>query len=412
MADLDVAIVGAGAAGIAAARRLHALGRSVLLIEALPRLGGRAHTTSLETYPVDLGCGWLHSAERNPLVAIAEQQALPIDRSESAWFYQLRDLGISAADQRLAWDAYRSWSDRLRSDPPASDCAADAMPADSRWRAFVDGLSSFINGVELDRLSVADYTAYDDAATEENWRLESGYGAFVVGLARGVPAALATPVREIRFADRVELVTDEGIIAAHAAIVTAPPPILARGAIRLPAVADDHLHAAASLPLGLADKLFFRMADAQVVPPESHLLGSADASATGSYYLRPFGRPLVECYLGGQSADALEEMGEGAAVAFAAGELGKLLGSDFVGGLTPIAYTRWRHEPTIGGSYSYALPGHAGARRVLAQPVNERLCFAGEACSIADFSTAHGAWASGIAAAEAIERGLPAKAVA
>ena len=68
-----------------------------------------------------------------------------------------------------------------------------------------------------------------------------------------------------------------------------------------------------------------------------------------------------------------------------------------------LAVTRWGQEPTILGSYSHALPGHANQRAVLARPVSDRLCFAGEACSPEDFSTAHGAWQSGIAAADWID---------
>src|SRR5580692_2130959 len=192
MTRVDVAIVGGGAAGIAAARRLTDLNRSVLLIEALPRLGGRARTEIFQGMPLDLGCGWLHSARRNPLAALAEAQGEVLDRSESAWRRQLSNVHFPAAEQHEAWAAYSQFGERLRSDPPPSDCAADALPSDHRWRPFVDGLSSFINGTELSQLSVADYLAYDDAATDDNWRLPNGYGAFITGLAAGLPTALDT----------------------------------------------------------------------------------------------------------------------------------------------------------------------------------------------------------------------------
>jgi monoamine oxidase len=182
--------------------------------------------------------------------------------------------------------------------------------------------------------------------------------------------------------------------------------VLARGAIRFAPAVDDHLHAAAGLPLGLADKVFLSLADPEAVPAESHLLGSLDRAATGSHYIRPLGRPVIEVFLGGAHAQALEDAGEASAVAFAIDELRGLLGADFARGLSPLAVTRWAHEPTIGGSYSHALPGRADARAVLRAPVNERLCFAGEACSAVDFSTAHGAWESGLAAADWIEHSL------
>src|SRR5688572_12434846 len=161
---IDVAIIGGGAAGIAAARELASKGRSSLLVEASPRLGGRARTVSLRGMPLDLGCGWLHSAERNPLAALAEMGGEVLDRREGAWRRQFHDLGFTAKDQEEAWKAYEAFGERIRRNPPPSDRAGDAMARDDRWRPFVDAISSFINGAELDALSIADFIAYDDAA--------------------------------------------------------------------------------------------------------------------------------------------------------------------------------------------------------------------------------------------------------
>src|SRR5262245_166702 len=172
--QVDVAVVGGGAAGIAAARRLVDRHRSVLLIEALPQLGGRARTVTIQSMPLDLGCGWLHSAERNPLAALADAEGQLVDRSEGAWRRQLGNIDFPAHDQQGAWAAFRRLKERLRRDPPVSDRACDALAHDDRWRPFIDAISSFINGVELDQLSVADFVAYDDMATNTNWRLPNG----------------------------------------------------------------------------------------------------------------------------------------------------------------------------------------------------------------------------------------------
>jgi monoamine oxidase len=306
--------------------------------------------------------------------------------------------------------AYERFRMRLHSDPPASDRAGDALPSNDRWRPFVDGLSSFINGAELDRLSVADFLAYDDAASENNWRLPGGLGAFIASLAAGVPASLDTAVTSIDHgADGVILQTDRGTIQARAVIVTVSTAILSRGAIHFAPAVDEHLHAAGNLPLGLADKIFFSLAEPDAVPAESHLLGRLDRAGTGSYYMRPFGRPLVEAFLGGELARSLEQGGEAAAVDFALSELRDLLGGRFAQALTPLVVTRWASERSIGGSYSHALPGCAEAREVLRRPASERLCFAGEACSLHDYSTAHGAWETGLAAADWIADGLARK---
>jgi monoamine oxidase len=402
--DLDVAIIGAGAAGIAAARRLHDRGRRVLLIEAMARAGGRAHTVNVEGMALDLGCGWLHSAERNPLARLAEAQGAVVDRSEAAWGRQLRNLGFSTREQHDAWTAYEALEQTLHDDPPASDRAGDAIPRDHPSRPYLDMVSGALNGVELNLVSARDLLAYDDHASEANWRLPAGMGTLVAGAASALPLSLSTRVTAIDHCGRqVTITTDRGAIQAEAAIVAVPTDILARGDIAFTPALDDHLHAAACLPLGRVDKLFLMMADPETVPPESHLVGDPHNSRTGSYYLRPFGRPVIECFFGGIAARAMEEAGDEGRAVFAIEELGKLLGSDFARGLRPIIGSWWHRQPTIGGAYSHALPGHADQRAVLARAAGERLLFAGEACSPYDFSTAHGAWATGIAAAEQIE---------
>ena len=401
MTQVDVAVIGAGAAGIGAARRLAGSGRDVLLLEADARVGGRALTVRRDALTLDLGCGWLHSATRNPWVAIAEHGGHPVDRTPSAWGRQFRNLGFSAQEQADARAAYAAFAERLRDSPPASDRAADALEP-GLWNGFIESLSGYINGVGLAGLSVADYLAYDDAAIEADWRLPDGYGTLVAASLPPIPLRLATPVQRIE-ADRaaLRLVTPHGSIQARTAIVTVSTAVLASGRLALPPALDDRCQAASRLPLGLADKLFLRTDDPDALDPDSHLLGNPRSGCTGSYYLRPFGQPVVECFLGGAGAIAQEDAGLDGAAEFAKAELGALLGSRFASGLRLVAGSAWRRERFIGGSYSHALPGHAAARRVLAEPWHDRIFFAGEACSPTDFSTAHGALATGEAAADA-----------
>jgi monoamine oxidase len=122
-------------------------------------------------------------------------------------------------------------------------------------------------------------------------------------------------------------------------------------------------------------------------------------TAMGSYHLRPFGQPCIEGFFGGSCAQQLEDAGDGALAAASIDEIAALLGNDFRRKLQPLAESRWAHDPYARGSYSHALPGHAGDRAVLAAPVDGRLFFAGEATSPNFFSTAHGARDSGERAA-------------
>ena len=163
----------------------------------------------------------------------------------------------------------------------------------------------------------------------------------------------------------------------------------------------DKRDAATALPLGLADKVFLRVGGPLPWPAHSHLIGNPHSAMTASYRLSPFGWPLIEAFFGGRCAEELED---GDAAAFAVDELAALLGNGWRARLTPLGATRWRREAWIGGSYSHAKVGCAGQRQVLAAAVDGRIFFAGEACHASDFSTAHGAYETGMTAADAILR--------
>ncbi|WP_457301760.1 flavin monoamine oxidase family protein [Phyllobacterium sp. P5_D12] len=399
--DYDVAIVGAGAAGIATARRLAAARRSVILIEASDRPGGRAWTLELAGMPLDMGCGWLHSAERNPLVAVGRATGFTIAEGRTAWQRQWRNLGFTPEDQVAASVAWNALEKRMRDNPAASDRASDSLPLNGEWNAYCQSVSGYMNGAPLDRLSIADFLAYDDASTDSNWRVREGYGNLVAANLPDVPLRLSCPVRRVALNDHgVRLETDRGTIDALTAVITVSTNVLASGAIAFDAAADEHLHAASNLPLGLADKLFFELHGNHGLESETHLLGNPRSSDTGSYYIRPFGRSLIEGFFGGTGAVTIERAGLLDAFAFARDELSSLLGNNVHSHLRPIAASSWCRTDWIRGSYSHALPGYASARKTLARPIGDRLFFAGEATHAFNFSTAHGAWESGIRAAE------------
>ncbi|WP_137863887.1 MULTISPECIES: NAD(P)/FAD-dependent oxidoreductase [unclassified Sphingomonas] len=397
----DIVVIGGGAAGVGALRTLADAGRDVLLLEAQGRLGGRAHTVHVAGLPIDLGAGWLHSATSNPWVPIAEACGFAIYRAPPLWDEQWRELGFSRTEQAELWEVFDACMAAIRT-PPPSDRASDLLPPGGKWNAALDALSGFINGAPIREMSVADWFAYDEASTDIDWRVEQGYGALVAAHAAGLPAALATPVSGIDTSGkRLRIATPRGTVTANAAIVTVSTNVLASGALALPGH-DAILHAASELPLGLADKLFFALEGGEEIDDNAHLVGDPHSACTGSYTLRPFGRPVVECMLGGDGARAMEKEGLNGAAAFAIGELCHLLGSDWRGKLRFVAGSAWGRETHILGSYSHALPGRHGARAVLRTPVDPRIRFAGEACSDGEFSTAHGAYNSGVVAAKAL----------
>ena len=409
---VDVAIVGAGAAGIAAARRLMSRRDvSVLVIEAGDRIGGRAHTVEApgSGAPMDLGCAWLHSALTNVWTGIAEDSGFTVDRRPAPWDQEGRDLGLSTVDQDAYEEALNDFYARIAvaaaggRDAPLSDL----VPADSRWRGLLDAVSTYVSGAELEHVSLIDADRYRPGEGDD-WRVVEGYGRLVAHHGRDIPVVLnaAASVIDHSGHDAILIETDRGPILARAVIVTASTDVLAAEAIRFRPALPDKVEAASLLPLGLADKLYLAVERPELFPLEGYCLGSAATGRTAAYHMRPFGRPVIECFYGGDLARDLERDGEAAALAFATAELVGQLGGKVASAIRPLRVTAWGQDRHIRGSYSFAKPGAAAMRARLAEPVDGRLFFAGEACSPARFTTAHGAYETGVAAAEAALAGL------
>ncbi|MDB5630193.1 MAG: amine oxidase [Tardiphaga sp.] len=399
--SIDIAIIGAGAAGLGAARALQGSGRSVIVLEARDRVGGRAHTIQAAPDVVfDRGCGWLHSADQNSFVAIADQLGFAIDRTRPPWREQSFNIGFPAderADFTRAIDEFYARIDKAALQDTDS-AAADYLEPGNRWNPMLDALSTYINGAELDRVSVHDLDAYED--TEVNWRVRRGYGALIAAYAAPVPLALTTQVMRIDHSGpRLSIATNRGTLVAAQVILTVPTNLIADEAIRFHPPLPDKVDAARHLPLGLADKVMLALDEPEALPSDGNLRGATMRTKMGSYHLRPFGQPCIEGFFGGRFARELEDAGDGALAAQSIDEIVALLGSDYRRKLKPLAESRWAHDPLARGSYSHALPGHADKRAVLAAPVDGRLFFAGEATSPHFFSTAHGARDSGERAA-------------
>jgi monoamine oxidase len=263
---------------------------------------------------------------------------------------------------------------------------------------MIDAISTYVNGSELDRVSILDMDAYED--TGINWRVRRGYGALMTAYGAPCPLALNCEVTLIDHSGtRVRIETSQGALTASKAIVTVPTNLIADEAIRFHPTLPAKVDAARGLPLGLADKVLLALDQPEALPKDGNLRGATMRTAMGSFHLRPFGQPCIEGYFGGSFAQALEDAGRGAVAAQAINEIAALLGNDYRRKLKPLSESRWAHDPFARGSYSHALPGHAGARAVLAAPVDGRLFFAGEATSPNFFSTAHGARDSGERAA-------------
>jgi len=227
--DTEVVIVGGGAAGIAAGRHLRQAGIDCLVVEARPRLGGRAWTVADPSgFAIDLGCGWLHSADRNPWTEVAERQGRRIDKTPPPWTRPSLGIGFPLPEQREFVKALDEFHERVsaaaRKGPDVA--AAALLEPGCRWNGLIGAVGSFISGAELERVSAQDFDNYAD--TGVNWRVVEGFGTTMTAYAQDVPVMLGCPVLRIdHHGKRLRIETAKGAIAADQAIVTLPSTVLA-----------------------------------------------------------------------------------------------------------------------------------------------------------------------------------------
>ncbi len=417
--DTDIAIVGAGAAGIAAATTLRSRGIGCVVIEAAGRVGGRAHTTSgPETahHWFDHGATWLHHAERNPLTAIARARGTGIIESDRQRTWRLQ-IGGRAADAgeharyHAAWARFEATvRPRGAEDPDIAFSAAMDTMRDDPWAATIElWEAAQIAAADPARLSLRDWLVND--LDGSNLILEGGIGHFLAGLAAEAgPIALNTPATAIDWSDGARITTPRGVVRARGAIVTVSTGVLQHLAFS-PALPVSHQDAIANLPMGLLTKLAFpaRGADRLGLGPTMSIRQQARPGMPAMGLLAwPYGAPYMQSFIGGPTAWALAAAGPAATDAFARGQIATLLGADALKALGPALVTPWATDPWHRGSYAFATVGHAGARAVLGTPVGDgRLVFAGEAVRDDGLAgTIGGAWASGVDAAQGMIEAL------
>jgi len=405
--EVDVVVVGAGSAGLSAAKAILAEGRTVQVVEAKDRIGGRAVTLDLSGMPWDPGAYWLHHSEDNFFAKYAAESGVQFDempRSSRMWSPG-KDGGGWADEATMAerdayFDAAFEAIDKMGLagvDVPASE----VIPPHPRFQAMFSTWYAALSGAEPEFCSTLDQSRYRDGI---NLRVKPGYGALLATYGADVPVSLSTPVGRIVWdKSGVRVETAKGAISCRAVIVTASTRVLARGGIRfdpdLPAAYQDALE---RLPLGTAEKVALAFdRDVFGLADNSHVQFEHQDEETVRFQIKPGGYKIAIGYLAGRFAEQLEKQGTGAMADFAESYLVKAFGSDIRKARIGVDASHWRSDPYIGGGYSYAVPGAAGVRDTLTNPINERIFFAGEACSIPHFGTVNGANESGFAAAAA-----------
>ncbi len=405
--EVDVVIIGAGAAGIAAARRIAAANRRVMLIEAAGRIGGRCTTdTKIFGMPYDLGAHWIHNPDSNPLAKLAAGLDIyPAPRTQT-----LRVGARSARDSELetylaaVLRAHRAMADlgKAKADFPASRL----LPKDLfDWQGAIEFMMGpLATGKDLSDISAFDMARAIDRDSAAFCR--QGYGALLAKLAANLPVQLDAPVDAIYWDKKLAIDTPKGNILARAAIITVSTNVLTSDKIEfIPPLPKRQLDAAGKLALGSYDHIALDMPGNPLgLQKDDMVFEQSSGPRTAALLANVSGTSLHLIEVAGGFGRELSAKGEPAMVDFAGEWLSSAFGSNAKRAIKRSHATRWNENPFALGAMSVAGPGNADARKVLLEPLGGKIWFAGEALHDTQWGTVAGAWESGTRAAEAVLR--------
>lgn len=413
-ADVDVAIIGAGAAGIAAARRLAAAKRSFRLIEAGPRVGGRCATdTKTFGMPFDLGASWIHNPDRNPLLATPPKgldvYAAPRGQSLRVGPRRARDselesfLAAQLRTQRALVDLSKT-----KTDVPANRL----LPKDlADWQTTMDFMfGPYAIGKELSAVSAFDLGRQVEREAESFCR--QGYGTLLAALAADLPVQLSNPVSMVSWmGGGVTVETPRGDLYARTAIVTFSTNVLAEDKIDfIPPLPKRQLDAARKLALGTRERIALDIPGNPFgLQRDDIVFEQANGTRTAAMLANVGGTSLHVVEVGGAFGRDLASKGGDALTGFARDWVSAAFGADAKKVIKRAYATGWDADPFVQGAISVAAPGASDARKILAEPLGGRVWFAGEALHETQWGTVNGAWESGARAAEAVLRKLGVK---
>lgn len=417
----EVAIVGAGVAGLAAARHLAERTISVEVFEATERIGGRAHTVYVdhaEELPVELGPEFVHGRPA-ALRELLATSGLELDEV-AEHHYQRR--GARLVDLGNMWELFAAMLRRA----PAGDADESARRYMERSRMPPTEAELFTQIVEgfyaasLDDISIASIAADGSASSGAGEaHMRTGYGKLVDFLAKRlrhhrVPIHLGVPVRAVDWTtDDVELTLTAPAAKRHArrVIITAPIGVLQAGAIDFAPGLGDHARAIAALAMGPVVKLVLCLHEPawRQFAPADLSFAHGDGTAFAAFWVRSRGNAhQLTAWVGGPRATELANRTSEQLVELVIDEVAATINMPRAALAQAVAHHHFHdyvHDPWSRGAYSYTRVGGTGAAKVLARPLADRLYFAGEATDAAYEGTVSGALVSGVRAAEQILAG-------
>jgi monoamine oxidase len=402
-------VIGAGVAGVAAARRVQGANRKVIVVEATGQIGGRCVTDSATfDVPFDRGARWMHNPDGNPMIRLARNAGLEIFAAPLAQKVRIgqRNARAGETEQFLAAlvHANRAIDDASRG--RADQSCASVLPKDLgdwAWTTeFVLGANG--TGKDLKDVSVSEKARAQDRSAAIGCR--QGLGVLIARLAEQIPLSLSAPAKQISWSNRdVAVETSAGRIAARAAIITVSSNVLAAGNIKFtPEIPRRQLEAAARLTLGSYDRIALQLPGNPLgLTRDDTIIEQSNSTRTALLSANIAGSPLCVIDVAGSFGRDLSAQGEKAMLAFAVEWLGKLFGNDIASAIKKSSATRWNAAPFVLGAMSVAPPGAQPMRKTLTEPFGN-VFLAGEATHESLWGTVDGAWESGERAAEAALR--------
>jgi monoamine oxidase len=407
--EADIVVIGAGAAGIAAARRIVAANRKVIVLEAAGQIGGRCLTdTTTFDAPFDRGARWIHNPDTNPMIKLARGAGLDIVPAPLGQKIRIgrRNARAGEVEELLATlvRANRAIDDASRGRADVS--CASVLPKDmGDWAGAVEFLvGANATGKDLKELSAIDKIRAQDRSAALACR--QGLGTLIAKLGDGLPVSLATPATRLSWSGRdVTVETPAGKIAARAAIVTVSSNVLTSGALKFaPDLPKRTLDAASKVSLGSYDHIVLQLPGNPLGLSRDDVVIEQSKDARTAFMIANMGgSSLCSIDVAGSFGRDLSAQGEPAMVAFAVEWLARLFGSDVAKAVRKSGATRWNAAPFALGAMSAASPGGQPSRKILMEPVGS-LFLAGEAAHETLWGTVDGAWESGERAAEAALR--------
>ncbi|MFM8748423.1 MAG: flavin monoamine oxidase family protein [Aestuariivirga sp.] len=406
MSHYDIAVIGAGAAGLAAGLALQASGRSFIVLEARDRIGGRAYTdTATLGLPFDCGAHWLHAAAQNPFTTIADRLGFAYN-ARLTWADVIRYGGGGPLPDAVQKEGIAHIIDVLtrisETDASGPDRPFSAyLDPGNRWYLLLEHIINQITSHDPEDCSVLDYARYVEEGGD--FPVADGFGALVARHAAALAVTLSTPVTCVDWSGRqVRLETPNGTVTAQTIILAVPVNVLIAGGIRFdPALPVSLVEAFHDCPMGVSEKLAILLD--RPIDGLGHLYGDVifpdPAKRPFNLHTNPFGRPLLVSHMGGSHGREVERLSDAAVEAMAMEAVTEAFGASFRKRVKKMLRTHWASDPYTLGGYSHARPGRAASRLLFSEPVADRIVLAGEHCSIPFFSTVHGAHLSGIDAA-------------